>query len=92
MNRIRILDCTLRDGGYINHFRFGDRTICYIISKLAKASIDIIECGFLQSGAFDRDCSLYGSIGAIRQHIGEKNKNLMYVAMIQYGGTSNYEI
>ena len=46
MNRIRILDCTLRDGGYINDFRFGNTIIKDIVSKLAKASIDIIECGF----------------------------------------------
>lgn len=92
MNRIRILDCTLRDGGYINNFRFGNPVIKDIVSKLSKASIDIIECGFLQSGAFDRDRSLYGSISAIRQHIGTKNRNLMYVAMIQYGGISNEEI
>ena len=92
MNRIRILDCTLRDGGYINDFRFGNTVIKDIISKLSKSSIDIIECGFLQSGAFDRDQSLYGSVSAIQQHIGTKNKNLMYVAMIQYGGISNEEI
>ena len=92
MNRIRILDCTLRDGGYINDFRFGNGVIKDIVSKLTKSSIDIIECGFLQSGAFDRDRSLYGSISAIRRHIGVKNKNLMYVAMIQYGGITNEEI
>lgn len=92
MNRVRILDCTLRDGGYINDFRFGNTVIRDIISKLAKASIDIIECGFLKSGAFDADKSLYGSISAIKQHIGIKNKNLMYVAMIQYGAISEEEI
>lgn len=92
MNRVRILDCTLRDGGYINDFRFGDTVIKDIVAKLSKASIDIIECGFLQSGAFDRDKSLYGSVSAIKHHIGVKNKNLMYVAMIQYGGISNEEI
>lgn len=92
MNRVRILDCTLRDGGYINDFNFGCKEICNIISKLTKASIDIIECGFLKSGAFDEDKSLYGSVEAIRRHIGEKNKNLMYVAMIQYGKISDEEI
>lgn len=92
MNRINILDCTLRDGGYINEFRFGESVIKDIVCKLAKASIEIIECGFLKSGAFDKDKSLFGSVEAVKNVIGEKNPNLMYVAMIQYGGISNDEI
>lgn len=92
MNRINILDCTLRDGGYINEFRFGESVIKDIVCKLAKASIEIIECGFLRSGAFDKDKSLFGSIESVKNIIGEKNPNLMYVAMIQYGGISNDEI
>lgn len=92
MNRINILDCTLRDGGYINEFHFGESVIKDIVCKLTKASIEIIECGFLKSGAFDKDKSLFGSIESVKNIIGEKNPNLMYVAMIQYGGISNNEI
>ena len=83
--RIKLLDCTLRDGGYVNNFRFGKQNIQGIIKKLSDASVDVIECGFLRSGAFDPDCSLFGSAAAIREVIGQKNPNLMYVAMIQYG-------
>ena len=31
---IRLLDCTLRDGGYINDWKFGYRTAKSIIQKL----------------------------------------------------------
>lgn len=92
MNRIHILDCTLRDGGYINHFRFGFSSIRKMIKRLSQASIDIIECGFLKSGVKDKDLSLYGSVEEITQVIEEKNKNSMYVAMIQYGAISPEEI
>lgn len=92
MNRISILDCTLRDGGYINDFLFGEKIIKNIVDKLSKASIDIIECGFFKSGAFDSNKSLYGSINAVSKIITEKNKNLMYVAMLQYGAISDDEI
>ena len=30
MNKISILDCTLRDGGYINKFNFGEQAISKI--------------------------------------------------------------
>lgn len=92
MNRISILDCTLRDGGYVNDFNFGENTIKSIVKELAAASIDIIECGFMKSGAFDKDRSLFGSIDVLKDVIGKKNPNLMYVAMIQYGAITNEEI
>ncbi|MBR3362492.1 MAG: aldolase catalytic domain-containing protein [Bacilli bacterium] len=46
MKNIKILDCTLRDGGYVNNWNFGKTNIKKIISNLNKANIDIIECGF----------------------------------------------
>ena len=48
MDRVNILDCTLRDGGYVNDFNFGQDILKDIIKKLTKASIDIIECAFLE--------------------------------------------
>ena len=87
-----ILDCTLRDGGYINNFKFGKSIISDIISKLSDANTDIIECGFLQSGEFDRDKTLFGSVEAIRDFILPKSDNSLYVAMIAYGNISIDEI
>ena len=92
MNRIHILDCTLRDGGYINNFHFGFSSIHTIIERLSKASIDIIECGFLKSGVNDPDTSLFSSVEAIGNAIGSKSSSSMYVAMIQFGAISAEEI
>lgn len=50
---IKILDCTLRDGGYINNWSFGNENIKYICYKLAQANIDFIEVGYLNSNATD---------------------------------------
>ena len=47
MNNISILDCTLRDGGYCNEWKFGDKNISAIISGLQEANVDIVECGFI---------------------------------------------
>ena len=49
MDNIKVLDCTLRDGGYINDWNFGKENIKKIIDKLSKANIDIIECGFISN-------------------------------------------
>ena len=92
MNNIALLDCTLRDGGYVNHFHFGRQTITKIIDKLTEAKIDIIECGFLISGKKDPDASLFGSVEDIGRHLNRKDSAIMYVAMIAYGDISNDEI
>ena len=47
-NQLKLLDCTLRDGGYINNWEFGNRKIKAIIEGLTNSGIDIIEIGFLR--------------------------------------------
>ncbi|MDU2121210.1 MAG: aldolase catalytic domain-containing protein [Clostridium celatum] len=84
MGKIKILDCTLRDGGYVNEWRFGARNISRIINKLSQANIDIIECGFLTSKGGDVDTTLFNDVSKIKGYIKSKNKGLMYVAMIAY--------
>lgn len=48
MRNIKILDCTLRDGGYVNDWKFGKDNIKRIINRLNESNIEIIECGFLR--------------------------------------------
>lgn len=91
-SNMRILDCTLRDGGYINDFRFGEEVIQGVVSKLTDASIDIIEVGFLKSGCFDVDRTQYGSSEFAARVIGVRSPHAMYVGMIQYGKISEEEI
>jgi len=49
LDRIQILDCTLRDGGYVNNWQFGEDGIDFILSKLQEAGVELIEAGFLNS-------------------------------------------
>ena len=50
MGRIQVLDCTLRDGGYCNQWKFGYENAKKIISSLVNAGVEIIECGFKTRG------------------------------------------
>lgn len=81
----KILDCTLRDGGYINRFQFGSGVMVDIVDRLAKASIDIIECGFLQRNAGNHETSLFADATSVKRIIQKKYSGTMYVAMIQIG-------
>ena len=82
MSKIKILDCTLRDGGYINDFHFTKRGIQTIIAQLTSAKIDIVECGFLEDGNNDPEYSLYTSVEQIAEVLpSQRNQHTMYVAM-----------
>ncbi len=85
MNKIKILDCTLRDGGYVNDFAFTEHGIRKIIGQLTQAGIDIIECGFLEDGNDDKDCSLYTKVEQIKNYLPADHGNTMFVAMACYG-------
>ena len=47
MQDIKILDCTLRDGGYLNNWTFSDNSNVAIENNLYKSKIDFVEAGFL---------------------------------------------
>ena len=47
MNRISLLDCTLRDGGYINDWDFGHDELICLYERIVSSGVDIIEVGFL---------------------------------------------
>ena len=82
---IQILDCTLRDGGYINDWKFGKKTIASILDKLAMARVDMIECGFLTGMVKDEECSLFSSIADITSLLPKRKNSSMFVAMIAMG-------
>ena len=43
---VRILDCTLRDGGYYNNWDFNESVVNNYLSAMSKAKVDIVEIGF----------------------------------------------
>ena len=62
MKNIEVLDCTLRDGGYVNDNNFGERNIKKLIEYLHAAGIDIIECGYLKDNIeYNEDKTEYTS-------------------------------
>lgn len=46
-NMISVLDCTLRDGGYVNNWEFSVENTKEIIKSLINSKVEIVECGFL---------------------------------------------
>lgn len=88
MKQISILDCTLRDGGYINNWNFGSVIIRNITEKITQSNIDIIECGFLRDVEYDVNCAVYNDVHQIIPFISPKKPDIMYVGMIAVGDIS----
>jgi 4-hydroxy 2-oxovalerate aldolase len=82
MNRFKLLDCTLRDGGYINNWNFGYETICSIIKKLIEAETDYIEVGFLRNCKYDKNNTLYNTIAELKSVLPSQHGNSRYSVMV----------
>lgn len=85
---IKILDCTLRDGGYINNWNFGKNRISAVINKLYRSRIDVIEIGFLNDKVeYERGSSLLDSVQRAVDYIEKADVSVSCncVAMIMHG-------
>lgn len=86
MSNIRLLDCTLRDGGYCNNWTFGKDNIHKIVSGLMEADLKIIEVGYIsQKKEFNIDRTQYTSFEQAAQFIPDNREGIIFVGMINYG-------
>jgi len=66
MSKVKILDCTLRDGGYYNLWDFDENVVQAYLKAIANAGIDYVELGlrsfpkngFVGGFAYSLDCFL----------------------------------
>lgn len=87
MRAIKVLDCTLRDGGFVNDWNFGIGSIENIIARLDKAGIDIVEIGFIDKRRqYDINRSILPDTDSMKPVFENLNvSNSMIVAMIDFG-------
>ena len=90
MGKKLLLDCTLRDGGYVNDWEFGHDNIVSIFERLVDAGTDVIEVGFLDDRRpFDINRSIMPDTDAVEKvYGGLDRKQAKVVAMIDYGTCS----
>lgn len=87
MGEIKLLDCTLRDGGYVNDWEFGHNNLVSIFERVVGAGVDIIEVGFLDDRRpFDMNRSIMPGSEDVEKIYGKLDrKQAMVVGMIDYG-------
>lgn len=83
MGRIQLLDCTLRDGGYINDWRFGESAIKDITDKMVQSGVDIVEIGFLKNEPYQKDRCVFNSMEQVKKVIEKKKEGVKYAVMCE---------
>ena len=86
MARIRLLDCTLRDGAQANQACFGEEVISDIVYNLTRANVEIIECGFIKECEFDKDKTYFPQPSCIKKYLPQDKGSSKYAALMDIGG------
>ena len=88
---IKVLDCTLRDGGLVNNFRFADEFVKALYQANVQAGVDYMEFGYKAS----KDIFKVEDFGkwkfcdeeAIREIVGNNETDLKIAVMTDVGRT-----
>lgn len=87
---LKLLDCTLRDGGYVNDWNWGYHVARAIIRGLTKANLDFVEVGFLRNvDEYNPDVTVCNKIEELNKLLPENTGSTIYSAMAM---RSNYDI
>ncbi len=89
---IKVLDCTVRDGGLMNNWQFSDQFVRTVYDCLVEAGIDYMEIGYKSSeSAFSRDVVgpwKFCNETDIRRIIGKGEPKIKLSAMADIGRIS----
>jgi 4-hydroxy 2-oxovalerate aldolase len=86
---IKVIDCTVRDGGLMNKWQFSDAFVSEVYQALTQAGVDYMEIGYISSEkSFSRDEFGPWKFCAeedIRRVIGDGDKKIKISAMADIG-------
>lgn len=81
---IRLLDCTLRDGGHLTQGVFGETVIKSVAQRLVDARVDIVEVGFLWDSPNDVNTARFQSIADVKRILPKDKKDSMFSLMADF--------
>lgn len=86
---IKVMDCTVRDGGLMNKWQFDDKFVKGVYDACVEAGVDYMEIGYISSEkSFDRNEVgpwKFCSDSDLRRVIGDNNTKLKISAMADIG-------
>jgi len=88
---IKLLDCTLRDGGHLNKGNFGEKTIKNVIRSLINSHIDIVEVGFMSEESFSPDYTNFKSLRDVKRILPKNHGNSKISLMADFIDVDHFE-
>ena len=85
MGKIQVLDCTLRDGGYVNDWMFGDKEATDIVRLLSYTGVDYIEVGFIKLCDYIADKIQFSRMEQVAKLFKPTNQKLALIVEVGYG-------
>lgn len=93
---IKVIDCTVRDGGLMNKWQFTDEFVRKTYEAVSSAGVDYMEIGYLSSeSAFSRKEMgpwKFCSEADLRRIIGDEEKKIKLAAMADIGRIEHEDI
>jgi 4-hydroxy 2-oxovalerate aldolase len=94
--KVKIIDCTIRDGGLVNNFHFEDELVRNVYATCREAGIDYMEIGYKASEEYFS----YKDFGKwkfckeedIRRILGDEKSNIKLSVMADIGRTNMKDI
>ena len=86
-----ILDCTLRDGGYVNNWRFDIETSLSIINGLYESGIRWIEIGIMGKNPDVGKQTKFSDFSQIKPFLVDRKKDCHYAVMVTTASSDIFE-
>lgn len=87
-----ILDCTLRDGGYVNNWEFDTKTVHCIMDSLYDAGIRTIEIGIMGKGGAPGKSTSFPSFTLMEPILENRKPDCRYAAMMNQADAAKYSV
>jgi 4-hydroxy 2-oxovalerate aldolase len=81
MDKFNILECTLRDGGYITGWKFDNAMIADTIQEFTDAHLDFVEVGYLHNKLYSGNTTQFRNIEQLSGFLPKNRKNTIFLAM-----------
>jgi 4-hydroxy 2-oxovalerate aldolase len=94
--QIKVLDCTIRDGGLINKWQFSDETVRKVFLALSESGIDYMEIGYKSSEQYfsraDHGAWKFCTEEDIKRIVGDFETKMKLSAMADIGRIDSEDI
>jgi len=89
--KTEMLDCTIRDGGYINNWNFTDEEVLECYKAVTQAGYDYFEIGFMYDKIDDKNGKWYSLTTVDIKNIYEKYNGCKIAVMIPIDNSDNIQ-